>query len=146
MVPGVPGPAPDSQKVEPDRSSKKVDMIMKASWQEIRNSAKSPEEARSNSEPDQGKVKEYSRRPEARKASASIQVEGKSGRVWTVSAGGKAVPVSVVIGITDGTFSEIISGELSEGTDVIVGEAPKNSQANWGTASPFGGGPGGVRK
>ena len=69
--------------------------------------------------------------------SASIQAERKSGRIWTVSADGKAVPISVVIGITDGTFSEIISGELNEGTDVIVGEAAKSNQVNRGTASPF---------
>jgi len=130
----------------------KVDMIFKASWQEIqeiRQKAK-PEEARVKIQNlIREKVKGILTEDQKRKldeSSASTQVERKSGRIWTVSADGKAVPVSVVIGITDGTFSEIISGELSEGTDVIVGEAAKSNQANRGTPSPFGGGPGGVRK
>jgi len=130
----------------------KVDMIFKASWQEmqeIRQKAK-PEEARVKIQNlIREKVKGILTEDQKRKldeSSASTQVERKSGRIWTVSADGKAVPVSVVIGITDGTFSQIISGELNEGTDVVVGEAAKSNQVNRGTASPFGGGPGGVRK
>ena len=59
---------------------------------------------------------------------------------------GRRLPVSVVIGITDGTFSEIISGDLSEGTEVIVGESGEKQRGEPGTPSPFGGGPGGMRK
>ena len=50
---------------------------------------------------------------------------------------GKPVPVSIVLGITDGTFSEVISGDLREGDGVIVEEtSTKKSQSS--SPSPFG--------
>jgi HlyD family secretion protein len=130
----------------------KVNMIMEASRpeiQEIRQKSK-PEEARVKIQNlIREKLKGILTEDQKRKlgeTNASTQVERKSGRIWIVSADGKTAPVSVIIGITDGTFSEIVSGDLTEGTDVIVGEATKNSQANRGTPSPFGGRPGGIRK
>jgi HlyD family secretion protein len=127
-------------------------MIMEASRpeiQEIRQKSK-PEEARVKIQNlIREKLKGILTEDQKRKlgeTNASTQVERKSGRIWIVSADGKTAPVSVIIGITDGTFSEIVSGDLTEGTDVIVGEATKNSQANRGTPSPFGGRPGGIRK
>jgi HlyD family secretion protein len=48
--------------------------------------------------------------------------EGKPGRVWILSTGGKAVPISMILGITNGNYSEVISGNLKEGTEVIVEE------------------------
>jgi HlyD family secretion protein len=130
----------------------KAEMIISASRpeiQEIRQKSK-PEEARTKIQAlIREKIKGILTEDQKRKLSesgASTQAERKSGRIWIVSPDRKAVPVSVVIGITDGTFSEIISGDLSEGTEVIVGESGKNNQANRGTPSPFGGGPGGIRK
>jgi HlyD family secretion protein len=130
----------------------KAEMIISASRPEI-------QEIRQKSKPEEATVKIQAlireklkgiltedQKRKLEESSASTQVERKSGRIWIVSADGKAVPVSVIIGITDGTFSEIISGDLREGTDVIVGESGKNNQANRGTPSPFGGGPGGMRK
>ena len=35
---------------------------------------------------------------------------------------GKPVPVSIVLGITNGTYSEVVSGDLQEGMEVIVEE------------------------
>jgi HlyD family secretion protein len=130
----------------------KAEMIISASRPEI-------QEIRQKSKPEEAtvriqamireKLKGILTEDQKRKlseSSASTQGERKSGRIWIVSPDRKAVPVSLIIGITDGTFSEIVSGDLSEGTDVIVGESGKNNQANRGTPSPFGGGPGGVRK
>ena len=44
------------------------------------------------------------------------------GRVWTL-ADGKPKGVAVRLGISDGTFTELVAGELQEGAEVIVGVA-----------------------
>jgi HlyD family secretion protein len=46
--------------------------------------------------------------------------QGRPGRVWVVSTEGRPTPVSITLGITDGTFSEVIGGNLQEGAEVIV--------------------------
>jgi HlyD family secretion protein len=44
-----------------------------------------------------------------------------AGRVYILGADGKPKPVTVTLGITDGTATEILQSELKEGQDVIVG-------------------------
>lgn len=44
-----------------------------------------------------------------------------NGRLWALDENGKPRAVPVRLGLTDGSMTEIISGELSEGTTVIVG-------------------------
>jgi HlyD family secretion protein len=44
-----------------------------------------------------------------------------AGRVWVLDAGGRPVAVSVTLGITDGTWTEIVSRELTVGQAVLVG-------------------------
>ena len=57
-----------------------------------------------------------------------------SGRVFTVGADGKPTPVSFQLGITDGTFTEILGGELKEGQELIVGTGdPKAPGGRQGT-------------
>ena len=65
---------------------------------------------------------------------------GMPGRVWILSPKGIPIPVPVVLGITNGSFSEVISGDLTEGTEVIVGEMAKGNTQGRGTPSPFMGG------
>jgi HlyD family secretion protein len=43
------------------------------------------------------------------------------GRVWVQGPDGKPKAVEVRLGLSDGTHSEIVSGDLQEGTQVIVG-------------------------
>jgi HlyD family secretion protein len=63
----------------------------------------------------------------------SSQGEGKlKGRVWVLSPEGKPKPIPIVLGITNGTFSEVASGDLQEGTEVIVEE---NSNKKGGSQS-----------
>ena len=63
--------------------------------------------------------------------------ERQSGRVWILSPEGRPLPVSVVLGITDGTFSEIVSGELRERMEVIVEETGiKKGQNQSKTSQP----------
>jgi HlyD family secretion protein len=45
------------------------------------------------------------------------------GRVWVQGPDGKPQAVQVVLGISDGTATEVVRGELREGQDVIVGLA-----------------------
>jgi hypothetical protein len=48
--------------------------------------------------------------------------------------------VFIVLGITNGTFSEVISGELREGGEVIIEEALNKKVQSQTGASPFMGG------
>jgi len=46
---------------------------------------------------------------------------GQSGRVWLLGPDGKPRPVSVRLGISDGTSTELLGGELKEGEEVLIG-------------------------
>ena len=48
---------------------------------------------------------------------------GVRGRVWTVGPEGSPVPANVMIGISDGSRTEILRGEIEPGDQVIVGES-----------------------
>jgi len=54
---------------------------------------------------------------------------GGSGRIWIIGEGDKAKAVEVRLGLTDGSMTEIVSGDLKVGQEVIVGQqaAPKAS-------------------
>jgi HlyD family secretion protein len=43
------------------------------------------------------------------------------GRVWVLDTNGMPVPVNVITGISDGSFTEIVRGDLKAGQEVIVG-------------------------
>jgi len=112
----------------PDQQSK-LEMVLRSSrqkFQELSQKMK-PEEAR-------GQIRSLIRqeisgiltdeqKQKLKELSESSQAEqGKPGRVWVLSSEGKSTPVSIVLGITDGTFSEVMSGDLREGAEVIVEE------------------------
>lgn len=59
---------------------------------------------------------------------------GASGRVWVLGPDGKPQPLSLQLGISDGTFTELRDGALTEGQEVIVGSTER-------PAPPSGGGP-----
>lgn len=125
----------------------KVDMIIQASRQEI-------QEIREKSKPEEARVKTQNlirqkimgiltaeQKQKLTEAAPSSQTDlTRSGKIWTLSPEGKLVPVSVVLGITDGSFSEVISGDLREGTELIVQEVAKGDGQSRPTPSPFGGG------
>jgi len=46
---------------------------------------------------------------------------GREQRVFVVGPGGKLSPVRVRTGITDGSFTELLGGDLAEGAQVVVG-------------------------
>ncbi|MBI3015330.1 MAG: efflux RND transporter periplasmic adaptor subunit [Candidatus Tectomicrobia bacterium] len=62
--------------------------------------------------------------PVARKGSGGQKrqtVERDRMQVWMLGQGGSLQPVSVQTGISDGRFTEIVSGSLKEGDQVIIG-------------------------
>jgi len=48
---------------------------------------------------------------------------GTPGRVFVVGENGKPKAVSLTLGLSDGTSTEVMRGELEEGQEVIVGAA-----------------------
>ena len=122
----------------------KVEGILRGSRNEIqaaRQNAK-PEEAQTRvqnliRQKISGILTEEQRRKLAEMGSPEQEAKGRPGRAWIPSPEGKPAPVSVVLGITDGTFSEVISGDLREGTEIIVGETFEKKNQNQGTPSPF---------
>ena len=140
-------------KLTPEQRSK-VEAVLRSSRQEIQEIPESskPEEAR-------GKIQSMVRQKimglltEEQKqkweASRSTKVEQgkqveerKPARVWVLSSEGKPVSVSIVLGITDGTFSEVVSGDLKEGAELIVEETSKQkTQSTNSSRLPFMPGP-----
>jgi HlyD family secretion protein len=63
--------------------------------------------------------------------------QGTPGRVWVLSPEGKPIPVSITLGITDGTSSEVIGGNLQEGAEVIVEEVSNRKAQSQTGSVPF---------
>jgi HlyD family secretion protein len=122
----------------------KLEMILKSSRQEIQEISEKmkPEEARGRIQgllrQKIGAILTDEQKQKVKELAQSSQAEQrKPARVWVLSKERKPTPVSIVLGITDGTFSEVMTGDLQEGTEVIVEETSvKKSQS--GPPSPFG--------
>jgi len=127
----------------------RVEEALKSLRQEIqtvRQTAAKPEDARSRvqamlRQKIGGLLTEDQRRKLSEMGGASMGEVKRSGRVWILSPEGKPVSIPVVLGITNGSQTEILSGDLQEGAEVIVEEnSGKKSQA--AASSPFGRGVG----
>jgi HlyD family secretion protein len=73
---------------------------------------------------------------------------GQVRRVWVLAQNGKPQPRRVQIGLTDGSATEVVGGDLKEGDVVITGQnLTAKSQSSSQTAPGFGGAPrtGGAR-
>lgn len=107
----------------------KVEMVLRASrgeFQEIRERSK-PEEAQVRiraliRQKIWGILTEEQRERLREMGRSADKVPARPGRVWVFGRDGKPTPVEIIIGITDGTFSEVVKGDLEEGTEVIVEE------------------------
>lgn len=62
---------------------------------------------------------------------------GLSQKVYLIDAEGKAVPVSVTTGLSDGSFVELVKGDLKENDEVIV-EQVSTEKKGGGGGSPMG--------
>ena len=131
----------------PEQQSK-VERVLRSSRQEI-------QEIRENSRPEEarGKIQsllrqkimglltEEQRQKWENRGGEQVE-ERKPARVWVLSSAGKPVSVSIFLGITDGTLSEVVSGDLKEGAELIVEEtSKKKTQATNVSRPPFMPGP-----
>jgi HlyD family secretion protein len=71
--------------------------------------------------------------------------EGQVRWVWVLGPDNKPQPRRVKLGITDGTSTEVVEGDLKEGEIIIVAQniSSEDRQNNQQRAPGFGGGPGG---
>jgi HlyD family secretion protein len=60
---------------------------------------------------------------------------GTPGRVHVLDREGRPVPTSLRLGVTDGSFTEVIAGDVTDGTHVIVGGGPRGQMAADGESS-----------
>jgi HlyD family secretion protein len=68
------------------------------------------------------KYDQMAQRPEASEGQAPVN------RVWTPVQGGMPVPVEIATGVSDGSFTEVVSGALKEGQEVITEALGGNSK------------------
>jgi HlyD family secretion protein len=69
---------------------------------------------------------------------ASPQLTIRAGRVWIVNAQGIPEPRTLVLGMTDGTFTEVISGPIAPGEHFIVRDSRAERAATQpGTMNPL---------
>src|SRR5207247_757676 len=66
---------------------------------------------------------------------------GNAGRVWIVDTDGKPTAVALTLGLSDGTATEVLRGDLKEGQEVITGLAAAGQQNRPGTSGSPPGGP-----
>jgi HlyD family secretion protein len=122
----------------------KLEMVLKSSRQEIQeiNEKMKPEEAKVRIQgllrQKIGAILTDEQKQKPKELAQSSQAEQrKPAKVWILSKERKPTPVSIVLGITDGTFSEVVTGDLQEGMEVIVEEtSTRKSQSS--SPSPFG--------
>jgi HlyD family secretion protein len=48
---------------------------------------------------------------------------GRAGRIFVLDAAGRPQPLAVRLGISDGTYTELLGGDLKDGQEIIVGAA-----------------------
>jgi HlyD family secretion protein len=68
--------------------------------------------------------------------------QGAPGRVYLLDGENQPKPVPVMLGPTDGAFTEILSGDLAEGAPVVIGGGPRITT----TPAPPAAGPGATRR
>ncbi len=59
------------------------------------------------------------------------------GRIWVLNSKGKLDPVFVRTGLNDGRSTEIISGQLKEGEQIVLGADANNGQSETQNRNPF---------
>ncbi len=115
-----------------EQQQKKLDPILEDSRTQMRALAGVPEQER---QAQAQKIREATRvrirailTPEQQaKYDQEAGARGRSatvpGRVWVVGADGNPVVVSLTVGLTDGSMTEVVQGDLKDGQEVIVGLA-----------------------
>jgi HlyD family secretion protein len=78
--------------------------------------------------------REKFRRMTASRASSPIS----RGRVWVLDKDGTPAPVALITGISDGSFTEIVRGDLEAGREVIIGASGQNRTRSASALRRFG--------
>jgi len=65
----------------------------------------------------------------------SKSVKEKGAQVWILK-NGKPVSVSVVLGLSEGSYTEVLSGDLSPGDDVVIEKIRNNGSSTGGSGPP----------
>jgi HlyD family secretion protein len=63
---------------------------------------------------------------------------GTPGRVYVIGAGGAPAPVALGLGVTDGSYTEVLAGDLDEGAGVVIGGGPRTQAAEPAPPRPRG--------
>jgi HlyD family secretion protein len=68
--------------------------------------------------------------------------QGRPGRVWSRNADGTPEPITLTVGISDDSSTEVLSGDLREGQEVITGiltvaKRPGSAPPGFGQQRPF---------
>src|ERR1044072_2170318 len=62
-------------------------------------------------------------------------LQGQMGRVWVMGADGKPAPRRIKVGLSDGSATEVVEGDLKEGDVVITGQNVTTSASSSRTQS-----------
>jgi HlyD family secretion protein len=62
---------------------------------------------------------------------------GDARTVWRLDPSGAPAPVPIVVGLTDGSYYELVRGELTEGDQVVTGQAARAAGSSPPLQSPF---------
>ena len=60
------------------------------------------------------------------------------GRVWVLDKEGTPLPVDLITGISDGSFTEIVRGDLEGGREIIIGESGQDRTISGNSRKVFG--------
>jgi hypothetical protein len=64
-------------------------------------------------------------------------VQGRPARVWIRSADGAPEALALTVGIADDSFTEVLSGDLREGQEVITGILNQSTRLWYTYAATF---------
>jgi HlyD family secretion protein len=83
--------------------------------------------------------KSDSKYPQFQKSPDDITNKINKGRIWILNSKGKLVPIFVKTGLDDGIESEIISGSLTVGEQILISADSNNDQNNTQQKNPLAG-------
>jgi len=75
--------------------------------------------------------------PEYQKSSAAGVGDRQRGRVWILNGNGKLKPIFIMTGLSDGRYTEIITDQLKDGDQVVLGASSNNTSTTVQSASPL---------
>lgn len=61
---------------------------------------------------------------------------GGNGRVWIIGPDGTPTAIDIRLGLTDGSMTEIVSGDIKEGSEIIVSQQTANISKSSGMPGP----------